>query len=285
MFRSITVIALLASAAIAQPSNAAVVLYSDDFNNIAPPNTSLSDVQVNGLRKVRFVTINPLVIEILPGTADVFSSGVDGNVCAGGSGGCIDLYTVTGPSSFVFDIAGRANRTYSLSIDIGPTAAQRAGGTEGRPIAWGTQFPNLTNVTYGANGGNVAFSGALTPTVSQKFGRSYVINNVNPLSMRTDLPAGFSNPVPNTHLSNVIDAGFGFKTLVLTIKPDRDGPFSVELGGGFPSLGPSYKQDGLVFDNIKLTVGGVPEPSSWAMLITGFGLVGALARRRRVAAA
>ena len=32
-------------------------------------------------------------------------------------------------------------------------------------------------------------------------------------------------------------------------------------------------------------VGGIPEPSSWAMLITGFGLVGAAARRRRVAVA
>jgi hypothetical protein len=32
-------------------------------------------------------------------------------------------------------------------------------------------------------------------------------------------------------------------------------------------------------------LGGVPEPSSWAMLIAGFGLVGASMRRRRVAAA
>ncbi len=31
--------------------------------------------------------------------------------------------------------------------------------------------------------------------------------------------------------------------------------------------------------------GGVPEPASWAMLISGFGLVGAVARRRRVAVA
>jgi hypothetical protein len=40
--------------------------------------------------------------------------------------------------------------------------------------------------------------------------------------------------------------------------------------------------------NIQLSVinlGAVPEPSSWAMLIAGFGLVGAAARRRRVAAA
>ena len=33
------------------------------------------------------------------------------------------------------------------------------------------------------------------------------------------------------------------------------------------------------------TAGAVPEPASWAMLIAGFGLVGAAARRRRVVAA
>ena len=34
-----------------------------------------------------------------------------------------------------------------------------------------------------------------------------------------------------------------------------------------------------------LTIGAVPEPASWAMLIAGFGLVGAVARRRRAVAA
>jgi hypothetical protein len=34
-----------------------------------------------------------------------------------------------------------------------------------------------------------------------------------------------------------------------------------------------------------LTVGAVPEPASWAMLIAGFGLVGAAARRRRITVA
>ena len=32
-------------------------------------------------------------------------------------------------------------------------------------------------------------------------------------------------------------------------------------------------------------IGGVPEPTSWAMLITGFGVVGAAARRRRAVVA
>ena len=44
------------------------------------------------------------------------------------------------------------------------------------------------------------------------------------------------------------------------------------------------------FDNITITAddrggGVVPEPSTWAMLITGFGLVGAARRRQRAAAA
>jgi hypothetical protein len=34
-----------------------------------------------------------------------------------------------------------------------------------------------------------------------------------------------------------------------------------------------------------MTIGAVPEPASWAMLIAGFGLVGAAARRRRALAA
>lgn len=34
-----------------------------------------------------------------------------------------------------------------------------------------------------------------------------------------------------------------------------------------------------------LNVGGVPEPASWAMMIAGFGLIGAASRRRRLAAA
>jgi hypothetical protein len=45
-----------------------------------------------------------------------------------------------------------------------------------------------------------------------------------------------------------------------------------------------------VFDNIKITAdnqggGVVPEPSTWAMLIAGFGLVGAVRRRQRAVTA
>jgi hypothetical protein len=38
------------------------------------------------------------------------------------------------------------------------------------------------------------------------------------------------------------------------------------------------------YDTFAVTTGRVPEPASWAMLISGFGLVGAVLRRRRAAA-
>jgi hypothetical protein len=39
------------------------------------------------------------------------------------------------------------------------------------------------------------------------------------------------------------------------------------------------------YDGFAVTTGSVPEPASWAMLIAGFGLTGAMLRRRRALAA
>lgn len=49
----------------------------------------------------------------------------------------------------------------------------------------------------------------------------------------------------------------------------------------------SFRAGGNAFeyDTLAVTTGAIPEPASWAMLITGFGLVGATLRRRRIAIA
>jgi choice-of-anchor C domain-containing protein len=38
---------------------------------------------------------------------------------------------------------------------------------------------------------------------------------------------------------------------------------------------------GIVLDNVSIVEAGVPEPASWAMMLAGFGLTGAMMRRRR----
>ncbi|WP_199556259.1 PEPxxWA-CTERM sorting domain-containing protein [Sandaracinobacteroides hominis] len=66
------------------------------------------------------------------------------------------------------------------------------------------------------------------------------------------------------------------------------GDFGIPAGTyvGFEDLngGGDLDYDDLrfVFTNVKgVEIGGVPEPTTWAMLIAGFGLVGAAARRRK----
>jgi len=58
--------------------------------------------------------------------------------------------------------------------------------------------------------------------------------------------------------------------------------FSVDAGNNYGFYVSTH--DG-AFGRGVLTVGAIPEPSSWAMLIAGFGLMGTTLRRRRVAAA
>ncbi len=66
-------------------------------------------------------------------------------------------------------------------------------------------------------------------------------------------------------------------------------PFGVLVNGG-PSTGLTVSYH--FVDNLKITlntqdpggpVGGVPEPSTWAMMILGFSLAGSVVRRRRMA--
>jgi hypothetical protein len=52
------------------------------------------------------------------------------------------------------------------------------------------------------------------------------------------------------------------------------------LVGGFQM---SSGQNAFEIDNIALTTGGVPEPSTWAMMLLGFGAIGFTIRRRKSA--
>lgn len=60
-----------------------------------------------------------------------------------------------------------------------------------------------------------------------------------------------------------------------TLTPTVASSFSFSLGtNSADNIGP-------LLDSVTLTQSAIPEPASWAMLIAGFGLVGAVSRRRR----
>lgn len=56
------------------------------------------------------------------------------------------------------------------------------------------------------------------------------------------------------------------------------------IPGGAVFNMPTFDGDTLTFKSVNPQTGGVPEPATWAMMIMGFGGIGATLRRRRMAA-
>ena len=77
--------------------------------------------------------------------------------------------------------------------------------------------------------------------------------------------------------NGTVDWAFAFTGSSWTFGNQGFGPDSVPNGGGSDA--------DMNFWAFTTGNGVVPEPASWAMLIAGFGLVGAVARRRRAVAA
>jgi hypothetical protein len=70
--------------------------------------------------------------------------------------------------------------------------------------------------------------------------------------------------------------GFGFSVNQMQL-----GPNSWQLDVGVGTSGSVYFAAQQIDHSVRFQVSEVPEPASWAMLIAGFGLVGAAARRGR----
>ena len=86
---------------------------------------------------------------------------------------------------------------------------------------------------------------------------------------------------------------FTVNTGVLLLSYDEDfgaytsGPLAFDFSGAFKLFfradpdTPGSDNIGLVLDDVSLDIAAVPEPASWAMMISGFGLVGGALRTRR----
>lgn len=111
-----------------------------------------------------------------------------------------------------------------------------------------------------------------------------VINN-NGTGLARDLLSGV---VTNLQASAISFNGNSLSAIVDAAALPGQGfaaaSFTYNLWPRSPGAGNSFIAD-FAPDNANIGVTAVPEPASWALLIAGFGLVGAAARRRRPAVA
>lgn len=196
--------------------------------------------------------------------------------------------SATAGTLFTEDFSGASSGTYG----VGPIA--------------GTQFAVTTaNVDVGGvlNGGNFfACSGnpagncldlvgnnggggiASVPTFTLTAGNTYTVKFGGTLQSGATNPATTTFSVGLGSLSQVetVNTPYAPATFTLTFKPVVT---QTNAALSFTTLVPADSVHGEVLDHISLSeampAGAVPEPAAWAMMLGGFGLVGAVARRRR----
>jgi hypothetical protein len=134
----------------------------------------------------------------------------------------------------------------------------------------------------------LGYSSPLGPAAFEPYDR-YLITSFDVMPLSDIVIIDGRSPLTGGGFTRVLPAGAW--ATVLTNGSDRAPPRNIgwayTYGVGFQNL--VYGQPvALRIDNIvySVTTGpGVPEPATWAMMITGFGLTGAALRRRRRAGA
>lgn len=187
-------------------------------------------------------------LSVVAGSVDLIASGNFGISCAGGSGACIDLNGSTSQTSRL-EVASfnfLANTEYTFSFDL-------SGNQRGTPDnSW------FVGVDYDAS------------NVYNFFRLGGAFGNF-------DLLQGFGTSGSST--GGTTASATPFQTYSIGFSLQNAGAATFYIGSNDAS------NAGPIVDNLVVSSAAVPEPASWAMLITGFGLVGAAARRRRLVAA
>ena len=158
--------------------------------------------------------------------------------------------------------------------------------TAGNSNASGNDTAGLASATFANNVFNpqVVYSGPLTLTTAatgtgpQPF--DYTINFMNPFTYN---PAAgsliFDFLIPSS--ATVSGSGFGFLTFDTANTLD-DGAFSVvDINDGNATTGTLSTASAITRFTTSSQVAAVPEPSTWAMMLIGFGGIGVSLRRRR----
>ena len=193
------------------------------------------------------------------------------------------------PYTFVFG-SGSADTTGAIGVD-GPTFPVKLwgpnnGSANGLPasspsggnfIAMDGNFPNqptgpLSQLITGLTPGN-AYTLGFDFAFAQQAGFDGVTIQRWAVTFGSESATTAAYNVPNHGFSGWERASFDFTA------SSASQVLSFVAYGNVP-VPPFALLDGVVLSD-PTVVGGVPEPSSWAMLIAGFGIIGVAARRRR----
>jgi hypothetical protein len=188
------------------------------------------------------LTVTSLSGWTVSGNVDVVDSGTYGITC---DVKCIDLDGTTGPGGIASGwVAFSGGQTITVSYDL--SGSQRSSAVD--DFYFDISFDAPVDIL------------SLT-TLSGFPGAPFVLGDY----------AGI-NQIFNQH---PVAGSQGFITYALSFTPTQAGQFQLNFRtASGDNIGP-------VLDNVLVTQAAVPEPATWAMLIAGFGLVGAAARRRR----
>lgn len=157
------------------------------------------------------------------------------------------------------------------------------------------RFPDLGTVYVGAEPSVSPFViGAGVESVVNVEGVTWISVDFTDLGLSLTFNTVLNSPIwTGTAFNGLVFSGSGFSGLTSATLLD-----STTFGAGaFTQAGITLVGDQLQLNwsglsyldgqrlDIAFTAGAIPEPATWAMLIAGFGLVGASLRRRRAVAA
>mgnify|MGYP000327152464 CR=1 FL=1 len=180
-------------------------------------------------------------LTVTDGTVDLVANTDYGISCPGGAGACVDLDGSTGDAGLTSSGSYAFGAGQTLALSFLFSGNQRGGASDSFQVRF-----DLAALNTGTFGYQSSFYGNQTFSLN---------GNVAAVTIGS------------------VASGFGPTDFTLFFTADNAGSATF----AFQDLG--NDNVGIVIDNVSLAV--VPEPSTWAMLILGFGVVGAAARRRR----
>jgi PEP-CTERM motif len=179
------------------------------------------------------------------GNVDIVRTADFGITCAGGSGSCVDLAGSPGPGEIetLSSFAFNAGDRVKFLFDI--SGSQR-GSTEDFRLGFRSQ------------GGAINYNNVM---ISSDFLGGGSFGNFSQNDLGID---GLNIP-----------SGIPFGNTTFSFRAGNAGSLKVFLRSN------SNDNVGILIDNVSVDISAVPEPTNWALMIAGFGLVGAGMRARR----